>query len=62
MHMAPGSAYNLLKKVYTILTGKEVQDTVQDFGEQEPYYAKPTIAKKVKDLIDIVLRNSIFIY
>jgi len=47
--MAPGSAYNLLKKVYTILTGKEIHDTLQDFGEQDPYYAKPTISKKVKD-------------
>lgn len=49
MHMAPGASYELLKKIYTVLTGKEIEDTVQDFGEQEPFYAKPTISKKVKD-------------
>lgn len=49
MHMAPGAAYNLLKKVYAILTGKEIEDTAQNYGDLEPFYAKPTISKKVKD-------------
>lgn len=49
MHNAPGASYTLLKKIYSILTGKEVEDTAQDFGEKQPYYAKPTISKKVKD-------------
>lgn len=31
------------------MTGKEIEDTNQDFGEQQPFYAKPTISKKVKD-------------
>lgn len=48
--MAPGAAYKLLKKIYSILNdGKEIEDTGQDFGEDQPYYAKPTISKKVKD-------------
>ena len=47
--MAPGASYILLKKIYTILTGKEIEDTTQNYGEQEPFYAKPTISKKVKD-------------
>lgn len=39
-----------LNKIYSILNdGKEIEDTVQNFGDQEPYYAKPTISKKVKD-------------
>ena len=49
MHNAPGAAYILLKKIYNILTGKEIEDTAQDYGEKQPYYAKPTISKKVKD-------------
>lgn len=49
MHNAPGASFTLLKKIYSILTGKEVEDTAQDFGEKQPYYAKPTISKKVKD-------------
>lgn len=48
--MAPGAAYNLLKKIYSILNeGKEIEDTTQNFGEDQPYYAKPTISRKVKD-------------
>ena len=47
--MAPDAAYRLLKKVYNILTGKEVHDTVQEPPEEVPFYAKPTIAQKVKD-------------
>jgi hypothetical protein len=50
MHWAPGAAYQLLKKVYSILNeGKEIEDTTQDFGNQQPFYAKPTISQKVKD-------------
>ena len=50
MHCAPGAAYNLLKKIYSILNeGKEIEDTKQDFGDDQPYYAKPTISRKVKD-------------
>jgi hypothetical protein len=29
--------------------GKEIEDTTQDFGNQQPFYAKPTISQKVKD-------------
>ena len=47
--MAPDAAYRLLKKVYSILTGKEVHDTIQEPPEEVPFYAKPTIAQKVKD-------------
>ena len=49
IHMAPDAAYRLLKKVYSILTGKEVHDTIQEPPEEVPFYAKPTIAQKVKD-------------
>lgn len=49
MHNAPGASYSLLKKIYNILTGKEIEDTAQDFGDKQPYYAKATISKKVKD-------------
>lgn len=49
IHCAPDSGYQLLKKVYTILTGKEVIDTQQDLKEDLPDYAKPTIAMKAKD-------------
>lgn len=49
IHCAPGAGYKLLKKVYSILTGKEISDTEQDMSEELPDYAKPTIAVKVKD-------------
>ena len=36
--------------MYSILNdGKEIEDTKQDLGEDQPFYAKPTISKKVKD-------------
>lgn len=55
IHHAPDAAYTLLKKFYKILTGREVDDTLQPIQQQhladnvEPFYAKPTIAKKLKD-------------
>lgn len=49
IHCAPDAGYELLKKVYTILTGKGVSDTLQDLKEEVPDYAKPTIAMKAKD-------------
>ena len=55
MHAAPNAAYSLLKKFYTILTGREIQDELAPIQEQymqdalDPEYAKPTIAKKMKE-------------
>ena len=57
MHCAPQAAYDLLKKFYTIVTGREIShlDTLQPIQEQylrdaqDPEYAKPTIAKKMKE-------------
>ena len=55
MHCAPNAAYELLKKFYTILTGREIKDDMQPIQEQylqdalDPEYAKPTIAKKMKE-------------
>ena len=55
MHCAPNAAYDLLKKFYTVLTGREIVDTLQPIQEQyirdaqDPEYAKPTIAKKMKE-------------
>ena len=55
MHCAPNAAYDLLKKFYTILTGREIVDVLQPIQEQyiidaqDPEYAKPTIAKKMKE-------------
>ena len=55
MHNAPDAAYQLLKKFYTVLTGRELNDSLQPIQEQymkdaeDPDYAKPTIAKKMKD-------------
>lgn len=55
MHAAPDAAYNLLKKFYTILTGRELNDDLQPIQEQylrdaeDPEYAKPTIARKMKE-------------
>lgn len=55
MHSAPTAAYDLLKKFYTILTGREIDDAPQPIQEQflrdaqDPEYAKPTIAKKMKE-------------
>jgi len=55
MHCAPNAAYELLKKFYTLLTGREILDNLQPIQEQylqdaqDPEYAKPTIAKKMKE-------------
>jgi len=57
MNMAPQAAYDLLKKFYTILTGRDISyaDQLQPIQEQylrdaqDPEYAKPTIAKKMKE-------------
>ena len=55
MHAAPNAAYDLLKKLYAILTGREVHDQLQPIQEQylrdvqDPEYAKPTIARKMKE-------------
>ena len=49
IHCAPDAGYELLKKVYSILSGKQVSDTLQDLKEEIPDYAKPTIAMKAKD-------------
>jgi hypothetical protein len=55
MHCAPDAAYALLKKFYTLLTGREIYDDLQPIQEQylqdaqDPEYAKPTIAKKMKE-------------
>lgn len=56
MHCAPNAAYDLLKKFYTILTnGRIISDERQPIQEQymedlaDPEYAKPTIAKKMKE-------------
>ena len=55
MHCAPSAAYDLLKKFYTILTGREIADNLEPIQEQylrdaqDPEYAKPTIAKKMKE-------------
>ena len=55
MHSAPTAAYDLLKKFYTILTGREIDDAPQPIQEQflrdaeDPEYAKHTIAKKMKE-------------
>lgn len=63
IHCAPGAAYKLLKKVYTILTGKEISDTEQAMNEDVPDYAKPTIAMKAKDhqinrIIDVEMKST----
>lgn len=34
MHNAPNAAYELLKKFYTILTGREVKDDLQPIQQQ----------------------------
>ena len=55
MHCAPNAAYDLLQKFYTILTGREIVSQLQPIQEQylrdaeDPEYAKPTIAKKMKE-------------
>lgn len=57
IHNAPHAAYNLLKKIYTILTDREIKDGLEiiqeqylrDEAETMPEYAKHTIAKKLKD-------------
>ena len=55
MHCAPNASYELLKKFYTLLTGREILDDLQPIQEQyrqdaqDPEYAKPTIAKKMKE-------------
>ena len=55
MHCAPTAAYDLLKKFYSFLTGRAVDDEPQPIQEQflrdaqDPEYAKPTIAKKMKE-------------
>jgi hypothetical protein len=55
IHCAPDAAYTLLKKFYKILTGRDVDDALQPIQKQhlqdaeEPFYAKPTISKKLKD-------------
>ena len=56
MHCAPNASYELLKKFYTILTkGRIINDELQPIQEQylqdlqDPEYAKPTIAKKMKE-------------
>ena len=55
MHCAPSAAYDLLKKFYTILTQRELVDHLEPIQEQylrdaqDPEYAKPTIAKKMKE-------------
>jgi len=55
MHCAPNAAYELLKKFYTLLTNREIHDELQPIQEQylqdaqDPEYAKPTIAKKMKE-------------
>ena len=55
MHAAPNAAYALLKKLYSVLTGRDIHDQLQPIQEQyikdaqDPEYAKPTIAKKMKE-------------
>ena len=49
IHCAPDEAYTLLKKVFTILTGKEIEETAIDEPDETPDYAKPTIAAKARD-------------
>lgn len=50
LHCAPNAAYEFIKRVYSLLTGKDIQDTpsVETF-ESTPDYAKGTIAQKMKD-------------
>lgn len=55
MHCAPDAAYALLKTFYTMLTNRELADELQPIQEQyiqdaeDPEYAKPTIARKMKE-------------
>ena len=55
MHAAPDAAYQLLRTFYTMLTNRELADELQPIQEQyiadaeDPEYAKPTIARKMKD-------------
>ena len=55
IHCAPDAAYTLLKKFYKLFTGRDIDDSLQPIQQQlqqdnvEPFYAKPTIAKKMKD-------------
>ena len=55
IHCAPTAAYDLLKKFYAITTGREIKDELQPIQEQyirdaqDPEYAKPTIAQKMKE-------------
>ena len=55
IHCAPTASYELLKKFYALLRGRDINDTLQPIQEQylqdavDPEYAKPTIAKKMKE-------------
>lgn len=56
-HCAPNAAYALLRKFYTLLTGREINDSIEpiqqqllrDEEEAMPTYAQATITRKMKD-------------
>lgn len=57
IHCAPNASYQLLKKFYTMLTGREIHDSVEPIQQQllkdeddtVPDYARQTITGKMKD-------------
>jgi hypothetical protein len=55
MHCAPNAAYELLKKFYSILKGRTINDDPQPIQEhylmdaEDPEFARPTISKKMKE-------------
>jgi hypothetical protein len=57
IHCAPNAAYNLLKKLYNILTGNTINDEPADIQlqqkkeeeEAKPEYARTTITRKMKE-------------
>lgn len=49
MHSAPNAALNMLKKVYGILTNREVPTAPAVDRPDTPFYARPTASHKLKD-------------
>lgn len=57
IHCAPNAGYSLLKKFYSMLTGREINDAIEpiqqqllkDEDETMPDYARQTITGKMKD-------------
>ena len=47
--MAPNAGLNLIKKVYQILSGKELKEHQRYQRPPTPAYAKPTASKLMKD-------------